>query len=235
MNEPVLFVVDDEQGSSFGLVPSPLSRCAARLCCGPARLTGVRSGFAVILLATLSVAACGTSGSASTPAATHSAAVRSPAAAASTSTGTCHHGAWRSAPVSAAGPVTLPGVPVLTAVRAAAHPECGYDRLVLDISGPLPRYAIRYVSQVRADPSDRLISLPGRRFLVITLHPAQMHTSAGIATITGVVRVLDYPVLAGWAPAGDFEGYVTLAVGLNAETRVRAGELDGRIYVDFRE
>jgi hypothetical protein len=137
--------------------------------------------------------------------------------------------------MSEAERITATGAPVLTAVRAAQHPECGYDRLVLDITGLLPAYAIRYVSQVRADPSDRPIFLPGSRFLLITLHPAQMHTSAGIATITGTVRALGYPMLAGWAPAGDFEGYVTVAVGLNAETRVRVGELAGRLYIDFRE
>jgi len=66
--------------------------------------------------------------------------------------------------------MTVPGEPVLTGVRAAQHPESGYDRLVLDITGPQPSYAIRYVSQVRADPSDRLISLPDSHFLMITLH-----------------------------------------------------------------
>ena len=70
---------------------------------------------------------------------------------------------------------------MLTRIRAAQHPECGYDRLVLDITGSLPSYAIRYVSQVRADPSDRLISLPGSRFVLITLRPAQAHTTAGFA------------------------------------------------------
>ena len=131
--------------------------------------------------------------------------------------------------------MTGTGPPMLTAVRAAQHPECGYDRLVLDISGPLPSYAIRYVSQVRADPSDRLISLPGSHFLLITLRPAQMHTSAGVPTITGTVRTLGYPMLAGWAPAGDFEGVVTVAVGLYAQTQVRVGEQTGRLYVDFKE
>lgn len=78
------------------------------------------------------------------------------------------------------------------------------------------------------------VSLPGRRFLLMTLQPAQAHTSAGVPTITGAVRVLGYPMLAGWARAGDYEGVVTVAVGLNANTSLRVGELPGRLYIDFR-
>ena len=42
-------------------------------------------------------------------------------------------------------------------------------------------------------------------------------------------------MLAGWALAGDFEGYVTVAVGLNAEAMVRVGELADRLYIDVKE
>ena len=200
------------------------------------RRLAVTSAFALTALINLtSLAACSSSGSAPPPA-TRSAAGTGPSnPAASTPATACDQGAWQSAPISGTERTMAAGVPVLTAVRAAQHPECAYDRLVLDITGPLPGYAIRYVSQVRAEPSGRLISLPGSRFLLITLHPAQMHTSAGAPTMTGAVRALGYPMLAGWAPAGDFEGYVTVAVGLNAQTQVRVGELAGRLYINFKE
>jgi hypothetical protein len=89
-----------------------------------------------------------------------------PSPAASAPATGCHRGAWQSAPLSGAERLAAQGVPVLTAVRTAHDPECGYDRLVLDITGPLPGYAIRHVSQLRADPSDRLINLPGNHFLL---------------------------------------------------------------------
>lgn len=198
----------------------------------------VSSSFALTVLVTVTtVAACGSGGSStSPPVATHSAATSGPSSpAGSTPTSACDKGAWQSAPVSGAERMTVPGVPVLTGVRAAQHPECGYDRLVLDITGPLPSYSIRYVSQVRADPSDRLISLPGRHFVLITLRPAQAHTTSGAPTLTSNVRALGYPMLAGWVLAGDFEGYVTVAVGLNAEAMVRVGELVGRLYIDVKD
>jgi hypothetical protein len=202
------------------------------------RRLAVTSAFAFTALITLtSLAACSTSDSASSPppATQPAAGTRPSSPSASTPATACDQGAWQSAAISGTERTTAAGAPVLTAVRAAQRPECGYDRLVLDITGPLPGYAIRYVSQVRADPSGRLISLPGSRFLLITVHPAHMHTSAGAPTMTGTVRALGYPMLAGWAPAGDFEGYVTVAVGLNAQTQVRVSELAGRLYIDFKE
>jgi hypothetical protein len=128
----------------------------------------------------------------------------------------------------------VPPIPVITAVRTARHPECGYDRLVLDITGSVPGYTIRYVSQVTADPSGHAITVPGRRHLLLTLRQAQAHTSTGAATISRQVQVLSSPMLSGWALAGDFEGVVTIAIGLHATTSIRVGELPGRLYIDVK-
>src|SRR5260370_40367091 len=103
------------------------------------------------------VAACGSGGTnAGSPITNHStSAGRSSSAPGSASTmpgggsaAGCDSGAWLSAPLSAARQMAMPPVPIVTAIRAAQHPECGYDRLVLDVTGPMPGYAIRYVSQV---------------------------------------------------------------------------------------
>jgi hypothetical protein len=128
----------------------------------------------------------------------------------------------------------VPPVPVITAVRAAAHPACGYDRIVLDITGPAPGYAIKYVTRVTADPSGNPVPVPGRRYLVITLRPAQAHTGSGAPTISGQVHVLGYPMLKGYAVAGDFEGVLTIALGLHSTASIRVGELPGRLYIDLK-
>ena len=166
---------------------------------------------------------------ASPPAASAPAASPSPPAAAS-----CDTAGWRSAPVSVTRPVTAPPIAVITAVRTAAHPECGYDRLVLDITGPMPGYDIRYVRQVTADPSGKPVTLPGHSYLLITLRPAQAHYGSGAPTITRPVGTLGYPVLKGYALTGDFEGVLTLALGLHDTTSIRVGELPGHWYVDLR-
>ena len=87
-------------------------------------------------------------------------------------------------------------------MKLAAHPECGYDRLVLDLNGPVPSYDVRYVAQVIADPSGMPITLAGRSYLLITLRPAQAHTEAGATTIVRPSKTVDYPVLKSYAVAG---------------------------------
>jgi hypothetical protein len=160
-------------------------------------------------------------------------AVPSSSAAASISAG-CDSGPWHTSPISSARQVPVPPVPVIRAVRTATHPECGYDRLVLDISGPMPGYAIRYVAHVTADPSGTAVTLPGRSYLLITLRPANAHTAAGAATITRRAQALSYPELSGYVLGGDFEGVVTLAVGLQSRAAIRVGEIPGHWYVDIR-
>lgn len=204
---------------------------------------------AILALTLMTAASCGTSTPAGSQAPSASAApsvvspstAATPAASASSSgpsaTGPaagCDTGAWRSVPVSVTRNVAVPPVPVLTGIRAAAHPGCGYDRLVLDFTGPVPGYRIRYVTHVIADPSGKTITLPGHSYLLITLRPAQAHTDSGTATITPGVHSPGYPALRGYALAGDFEGVVNLALGLQNATSIRVGELPGRLYIDIK-
>jgi len=146
----------------------------------------------------------------------------------------CATGAWRSAPLNVTREVATPPIPLVAAVRTATHPECGYDRIVLTITGPVPSYHIRHATQVIADPSGKPINLPGRSYLLITLRPAQAHTDSGTATITRRVQALDYPMVTGYALEGDFEGVINLALGLHGTASFRAGELPGRLYVDVK-
>jgi hypothetical protein len=201
----------------------------------------------ITALALAAVAGCGTSGAPGAPAtaiasgapATTSAAPSVTATLASggpsgASAAQCDSGPWRSVSITVTHQVTVPPVPVITAVRAAAHAECGYDRLVLDITGPVPGYAIRYADHVTADPSGAAIMIPGRRYLLITLKPAQAHTGPGAPSIPRQPQATGYPALAGWALAGDFEGVVTVGIGLQHSTVIRVGELPGRLYIDIR-
>jgi len=43
-----------------------------------------------------------------------------------------------------------------------------------------------------------------------------------------------YPVLKSYAVAGDFEGVVTVALGLARTTSIRVDELPGHLYLDVR-
>jgi hypothetical protein len=141
--------------------------------------------------------------------------------------------AWTTGPITVTRQPAVPPVPVVTGIRYAGHPESGYDRLVLDIRGGLPGYTARYVTEVRQDGSDQPITVPGRKFLLLVLNPAQAHNDAGTATVRGV-HTVKLPMLRGYAIAGDFEGHVSIALGLNATTGYRIGELSGRVYVDVK-
>jgi peptidoglycan-N-acetylglucosamine deacetylase len=146
----------------------------------------------------------------------------------------CDSLSWKTTPLSVSHNPTVPPVPVVTGIRPGAHPECKYDRIVFDISGSTPGYEVRYVSSVTADPSNNPVSVPGNgsKFLLITLHPAQGHSDAGASTVPKSAA-LGYPTLKGYAVAGDFEGHISIALGLSKIAQVRVGELPGRIYVDM--
>jgi hypothetical protein len=193
---------------------------------------------ALVALALGLVTSCSSSG---TPGASPSRSAGAPGTAAATNppasqpaTASCDSSPWSTAPVSISHSVPVPPVPVVTSIRAAAHADCGYDRLVLALNGKMPSYTIRYVNRVIADASGKAISLPGSRFLVITLRPTQAHSDSGAATLPGGVVAPGFPMLLGYTVAGDSEGVVTVAVGLRGSTGIRVGELPGRLYVDFK-
>jgi hypothetical protein len=144
-------------------------------------------------------------------------------------------GEWTTGPLTVTHDPTVPPVPQLIGIRSAAHPDEGYDRIVFDFAGPLPGYMVRYVDEVREDASGSPVAMPGRRYLLVVLTPAQAHTDAGQALILPKSKTLDYPMMRGYALVGDFEGYVSVALGLDDVVGFRVGELagrPGRIYLD---
>jgi len=157
-----------------------------------------------------------------------------PSQSTASSSASCPAARWHTPPITVTRHFRVPPTPVIKAVRAGKHLRCHFDRLVLDITVRNPGYHIQFVRQVIADPSGKTIKLPGRRFLLITLRPAQAHKSSGASTLPTKVQVLGLPMLKAWVLAGDFEGVVSIAVGLRAKTSIRVGELRGRLFIDFK-
>lgn len=141
---------------------------------------------------------------------------------------------WRTAPVTVAHDPQVPPVPVVTGIRTGSHPECRFDRVVFDLNDAQPGYQLRYVTSVSADPSGQPVTVPGggTKFLLIVMHPAQGHTDAGATTIAPASAALGYPMLKGYAVTGDFEGYLSVVLGLAKDAQIRTGEVAGRWYVD---
>ena len=194
----------------------------------------MKGSNALIVLVALTVAggcAGGSSPAATTPA-TPSPAATSPAASPSVSAaGTPSLTAidWATTPTTVPHSPAVPPVPVLTGIRYAAHD--GFDRIVLDIPGAPPGYTVRYVTDVRRDGSGEPVSLPGKAFLLIVLHPAQAHRDNGAPTVTGIHRT-GLSVIQSYGMVGDYEGYVSIALGISGVRGYHVGELSNRIYLD---
>lgn len=185
---------------------------------------------AAVIAGTLALVASGVSISAAATAATQA----KPSLVRSHSTAACPTARFHRLPITVTRNFPVPPTPVIKAVRAAKHSRCRFDRLVLDISVRNPGYHIQFVRKVIADGSGKTIRLPGRRFLLITLRPAQAHKNSGTGTLPSRVQVPRFPMLRSWVLAGDVEGVVSIGVGLHAKTSVRVGELHGRLFIDFK-
>jgi hypothetical protein len=195
--------------------------------------------LAVVAACVLSVSACGDGTGGGNPSPTTPVpATNSPAPTglptAEPTSGPTAGPAWSTGPVAVTHNNPVPPVPLLVGIRTAAHPDGGFDRIVFDFSGPLPGYAIKYVDEVRADPSDLPVSMPGRRYLLVVFTVAQAHSEAGEPSVSPKSATFDYPMLRGFVIVGDFEGYVSVALGLDDVVGYRVGELanPNRIYVD---
>ena len=126
-------------------------------------------------------------------------------------------------------------IPVLRGMRAAA--QKGFDRVVLEFDGPVPGYRAEYVPQVVEDATGEPVELSGKAFLQVAVQTATMDDAVqgGSRVYGGPVRLtpkLDQvrEVLV----AGDFEGVLTVGLGLDARRGFRVTALSGpsRLVID---
>jgi hypothetical protein len=91
---------------------------------------------------------------------------------------------------------------------------------------------VRFVTKVIQDASGKTVTMPGTHYLEIRFNPAEGYTANGTLTLPTAVQAVGYPMLKSYDVAGDFEGVLTIALGLAGGTRYRVGELAGRVYID---
>jgi hypothetical protein len=124
---------------------------------------------------------------------------------------------WPTADVTVPYSGQVPPVPTLVAIRVAAHPEGGYDRAAFEFEG-LPGYQVGYQSEIAYDGSGAPVDLEGDAFIQVVFNPAQAHDDAGQSTLSSppVEPVeVDFATLESYVLNGDFEGYVSVALGLD--------------------
>ena len=125
-------------------------------------------------------------------------------------------------------------LPHMTAIRTGRHAT--FDRVVLDLQGKAPGYKVGYVKVVREDGSGTVVAMRGRYHLMIRLTSAQAHTNSGTPTYTGSHKFfVGLPELRQVAFVGDFEGVVSVALGLAHRNGFRVFTLHDptRIVVDI--
>lgn len=124
---------------------------------------------------------------------------------------------------------------VLDEVRTGAHE--GYDRVVLQLDGPVSGYVVRYVDELTADPEGGPVEHGGDAALQVVLMGATLDTAfqgdtrryEGPATLdAGLGAVKDV------VQAGDFEATLSLGIGVarRAPFSVQYLEDPARLVVD---
>lgn len=152
--------------------------------------------------------------------------------------------------------ITLAATPALTATPAHAHtPYCGirwgslpetrypgstgvvtdvrtgrhacFDRLVLDVSGDVHGYFVRYVEQVRRDGSGALVPVRGGARLEVVVTAPPLATDAWFLPNGELLDPRGYRTFRHLAWAGSFEGQSTFGLGVRARLPFRVFTLDG--------
>lgn len=96
----------------------------------------------------------------------------------------------------------------VTDVRFGGHST--YDRMVVDVKGPLPSVGVTKPSSLHTDPADRPTNLQGKANVQVVLKPTvDAHTG-----YVGPHKIGDLHMkyLHGFQVLGDFEGYVTIGL-----------------------
>jgi len=133
-------------------------------------------------------------------------------------------------PVSISHTPALPQT-AITSVRTGVH--AGFDRVVIATAGPLSAATVTFVPRVISDPKGDVVPMPGGAYLTITVHSV-----AWTGTLPFPARItVNGPELLAAVRTQQFEGYVTIALGLRARTgfRVLQAEDANLLIVDVQD
>ncbi len=144
--------------------------------------------------------------------------------------------AWGLPPFTTAPKSSPPGAvgqAELYSVTVGCHST--YDRLVLRFRFARPGYQVRLVSQVTEDASGKPVHLLGNARLLVVARNARGHTANGTTSFVPAVMTPLCPNLRQIKKAGDFEGIVSLGLGLKHTAGFRVFRLTGptRIVIDI--
>ena len=127
-----------------------------------------------------------------------------------------------------------PTIPVLCDIRTGQHP--GFDRVVLDFTGPAPTVSSQWTDELFSDGSGEIFWLTGEHFIGVVTNPAYAHDDNGNPTVHGPqkFRTRNLRNVMAIGITGDFEGYVSVGIGTRDKTWVRTFTLSSptRVVID---
>lgn len=138
--------------------------------------------------------------------------------------------------VVAATPAASTHLSQLVGIRTSQHST--YDRIVLDMSGKKPTSLSHlWDDELRADGSGAVVWLTGEEFITVRAFPAAAHNDSGNSTYTGSrkFRTRNLQNVMALAITGDFEGYLSVGLGLRHKTWVKRYVLSSppRVVIDI--
>lgn len=117
----------------------------------------------------------------------------------------------------------------VTNVRTGQH-YC-FDRMVVDLNGPVAGYTVQYVPMAVEDGSGFGIPLRGGAFLQVTVnapsYDSNYNATYSPANKSELTNVSGYQTFRQVASAGSFEGYTSIGLGVRARLPFRVFTLDG--------
>jgi hypothetical protein len=127
-----------------------------------------------------------------------------------------------------------PDIPVLTGIRTGVHPS--FDRIVLDFSGPRPQVSSRFVDELIRNGSGDVEWLTGAAFAQVVATPARAHDDAGHPSYSGAQKfhTRNLANVMAVAITSDYEGYLSIGVGMRKQTWANVFTLDAptRVVID---
>lgn len=115
-----------------------------------------------------------------------------------------------------AGPMSRQGV--VTDVRVGRHDT--FDRFVVQFRKAMPGSTVTYKKNLFMDGSGEKVNLKGRKNILVRLEPARAHRTNGTSTLDPTGEVVKLPSIKEWRLLGDFEGVVSLGIGVRRKRAV---------------
>jgi hypothetical protein len=126
--------------------------------------------------------------------------------------------------------------PLVLDLRYGTHST--YDRVVVDLSGPVTGYRVGYVNRLRYDGSGAPVPLSGKAFLQINVQPANAHVDVDghVLNVYSGPKLTrpGLPTIKGIAKLGDYEGVVSFGLALDHKGGFRVFTLTNpsRLVID---